>query len=188
MVQETIHKTTDLLEHMAQTIEVFRDFYRPDKEKTAFRISDSVDNALTFISPALKNQSIAVELDVDPDLLATGYPREYIQVLLNVLSNARDALKERKTEKPKIMIKGIAEGNRAVVTITDNAGGIPESIVSNIFDLYVTTKEASGGTGIGLHMSKNIIEKNMHGSLTAHNTDSGAQFRIAVNMPDRGAL
>jgi PAS domain S-box-containing protein len=187
-IQETINKTTDLLEHMAQTIEVFRDFYRPDKEKTAFRISDSVDNALTFISPALKNQSIAVELDVDSGLLATGYPREYIQVLLNVLSNARDALKERKTEKPKIMIKGIAEGNRAVVTITDNAGGIPESIVSNIFDLYVTTKEASGGTGIGLHMSKNIIEKNMHGSLTAHNTDSGAQFRIAVNMPDRGAL
>ena len=188
-IQDTIHKTTDLLEHMAQTIEVFRDFYRPDKEKTVFSISDSVDNALAFISPALKYQSIAVELDVDPDLLATGYPREYIQVLLNVLSNARDALRERNSEKPKIMIKGIAEGNRAVVTISDNAGGIPESIVSSIFDLYVTTKEVSGGTGIGLHMSKNIIEKNMNGSLTAHNTDSGAQFRIAINMPeDRQSL
>ncbi len=187
-IQETIDKTTALLEHMAQTIEVFRDFYRPDKEKTAFRIGDSVDNALAFISPALKYQSIDVELDVDPGLLATGYPREYTQVLLNVLSNARDALIERKTEKPKIVIRGFAEGNRAVVTITDNAGGIPESIVHNIFDLYVTTKEASGGTGIGLHMSKNIIEKNMDGSLTARNTDSGAQFRIAVNMPNRGAL
>jgi PAS domain S-box-containing protein len=183
-IQETIDKTTDLLEHMAQTIEVFRDFYRPDKEKTVFCISDSVDNALAFISPELKNQSIAVELDVDPGLLATGYPREYIQVLLNVLSNARDALRDGKTEKPKIMIKGIAEGNRAVVTIADNAGGIPEPMVNSIFDLYVTTKEASGGTGIGLHMSKNIIEKNMDGSLTAHNTDSGAQFKIALNMPN----
>jgi C4-dicarboxylate-specific signal transduction histidine kinase len=174
---------------MAQTIEVFRDFYRPDKEKTVFSISDSVDNALAFISPALKYQSIAVELDVDPDLLATGYPREYIQVLLNVLSNARDALRERNSEKPKIMIRGMAEGNRAVVMITDNAGGIPEPMVHSIFDLYVTTKEATGGTGIGLHMSKNIIEKNMDGSLTAHNTDSGAQFRIAINMPeDRQSL
>jgi PAS domain S-box-containing protein len=182
-IQETIDKTTDLLEHMAQTIEVFRDFYRPDKEKTVFRISDSVDNALAFISPALKYQSIAVEQEVDPGLLATGYPREYIQVLLNVLSNARDALRERNAEKSKIMIRGFAEGSRAVVTIEDNAGGIPEPMVHSIFDLYVTTKEASGGTGIGLHMSKNIIEKNMGGSLTAHNTDSGAQFTIAVNRP-----
>jgi PAS domain S-box-containing protein len=185
-IQETIDKTTALLEHMAQTIEVFRDFYRPDKEKTAFRICDSVDNALAFISPALKYQSIAVEFDVDPGLLAMGYPREYTQVLLNVLSNARDALIERKTEKPKITIRGIAEGSRAVVTITDNAGGIPESIIHRIFDLYVTTKEATGGTGIGLHMSKNIIEKNMEGSLTACNMDSGAQFRIAVNMLNGG--
>lgn len=182
-IGETFGKTTDLLEHMAQTIEVFRDFYRPDKEKTVFRISDSVENALAFILPALNYQSVAVELDVDPELLAMGYPREYVQVLLNVLSNARDALIERKTEKPKILIRGMAEENRAVVTITDNAGGIPESMVASIFDLYVTTKEASGGTGIGLHMSKNIIEKNMDGSLTAHNTDFGAQFRIAVNMP-----
>jgi PAS domain S-box-containing protein len=180
-IQETIEKTTDLLEHMAHTIEDFRDFYRPDKEKTVFNIRESVDHALSFISPALKNQSVAVELDIDPGLLATGYPREYTQVLLNVLSNARDALIERKPESPKIMIRGVAEENQAVVTITDNAGGIPETIIPRIFDLYVTTKEASGGTGIGLHMSKNIIEKNMDGSLTARNTECGAQFRIAVN-------
>jgi PAS domain S-box-containing protein len=187
-IRETIDKTTSLLEHMGQTIEDFRDFYRPDREKTVFSISDTVNNALAFISPALKYQSIAVEFDVDPGLLVMGYPREYTQVLLNVLSNARDALRERKPDRPKIIIRGFAEGGRAVVTITDNAGGIPESIVHNIFDLYVTTKEASGGTGIGLHMSKNIIEKNMDGSLTARNTDSGAQFRIVVNMPNRGGF
>jgi signal transduction histidine kinase len=112
-----------------------------------------------------------------------GFPREYTQVLLNILSNARDALRERETPHPKILIRVLAEGDRAVVTITDNAGGIPDPVFPRIFDLYVTTKEASGGTGIGLHMSKNIIEKNMQGSLTVHNLDSGAQFRIAVNMP-----
>lgn len=182
-IRETIHATTDLLEHMGQTIEDFRDFYRPDKVKTAFRIRDSVDNALAFVSPALKHEAIAVEVDVDAALMGTGFPREYIQVLLNVLSNARDALRERKTENPTIRIRGFAEENRAVLTITDNAGGIPETLIRSIFDLYVTTKEAAGGTGIGLHMSKNIIEKNMNGSLTAHNIDSGAQFRIAVNQP-----
>ncbi|MGE4544129.1 MAG: transporter substrate-binding domain-containing protein [Pedobacter sp.] len=186
-IQETINTTTDLLEHMAQTIEVFRDFYRPDKEKTVFSINDSVDNALAFISPALKHDSIAVDVDIDPDLLAIGYPREYIQVLLNVLSNAREELIEKKPEDPKITIRGVAEGTQAVVTITDNAGGISDSVIHSIFDLYVTTREAKGGTGIGLHMSKNIIEKNMDGSLTAHNTDSGAQFRIAINMPEWSA-
>lgn len=186
-IRETIDTTMDLLEHMAHTIEDFRDFYRPDKEKTVFSINDSVNKTLAFISPALKHESIAVDVDVVPGLLATGYPREYIQVLLNVLSNARDALIDRKTEEAKITIRGFVEGTRAVVTIIDNAGGIPESVVDSIFDLYVTTKEAKGGTGIGLHMSKNIIEKNMDGSLTAHNTDSGAQFRIAINMPEWSA-
>ena len=186
-IRETIDTTMDLLEHMAHTIEDFRDFYRPDKEKTVFSINDSVNKTLAFISPALKHESIAVDVDVVPGLLATGYPREYIQVLLNVLSNARDALIDRKTEEAKIKIRGFAEGTRAVVTIMDNAGGISESVVGSIFDLYVTTKEAKGGTGIGLHMSKNIIEKNMDGSLTAHNTDSGAQFRIAINMPEWSA-
>jgi PAS domain S-box-containing protein len=187
-IQETIDKTMALLEHMAQTIDVFRDFYRPDKKKTVFCIKESIDKVLAFVSPALKYQSIAVELDLDPGLLATGYPKQYTQVLLNILSNAREAFRERKTKEPMVKIRGFAEGNQAVVTIMDNAGGIPEAIIPRIFDLYVTTKEASGGTGIGLHMSKNIIEKNMHGSLTAENTDDGAQFRIAVNMPETGGF
>jgi PAS domain S-box-containing protein len=187
-INETIEKTMALLEHMAQTIEVFRDFYRPDKKKTVFCINDSIDKVLAIVSPALKYQSIAVELDLDPGLLATGYPKEYSQVLLNILSNARDALRERKTENPRVKIRAYAEGDKAVVTITDNAGGIPESIIHRIFDLYITTKEASGGTGIGLHMSKNIIEKNMGGTLTAENTVCGAQFRIAVNLSENAGM
>jgi signal transduction histidine kinase len=134
----------------------------------------------------LKHESIAVELDVNPGLPAKGFPKEYTQVLLNILSNARDAFRERKTEKPKVKIRAFEEGNKAIVTIADNAGGIPEAIIPRIFDLYITTKEASGGTGIGLHMSKNIIEKNMGGTLTAENTHCGAQFRIAVKMPEAG--
>lgn len=182
-VNETVRRTMDLLDHMVHTIEVFRDFYRPDKERAAFRVKDSIDGALSFIAPALRFQSIEVDLDVDPELSATGFPKEYAQVLLNILTNARDAFRERKTEKPLIKIGAFAEGGKAIVTITDNAGGIPEEIIGKVFDMYFTTREKKGGSGIGLYMSKNIIEKNMGGKLSVLNVDGGARFRIELDMP-----
>ncbi len=87
---------------------------------------------------------------------------------------------ERGVNNPRINIRAFADGDNSVVTITDNAGGIPGECIENIFDLYFTTKESSGGTGIGLYMSKNIIEKNMGGKLTVSNVDDGAQFRIEL--------
>lgn len=185
-VCETVAKATDLVQHMAQTIEVFRDFYRPEKEITAFSIKDSIDKALSFISPALKFHAIKLRLDVDPGLTAIGYPKEYAQVLLNVMTNARDMFVGRKTENPRLEIKAFEEGGKAVVTITDNAGGVPATIIDKVFDLYFTTRESSGGTGVGLYMSKNIIEKNMGGKLSAANVGGGAQFRIELDMSKPG--
>jgi signal transduction histidine kinase len=181
-VDETVGKTLDLVGHMAQTIEVFRDFYRPEKEKTAFSIKDSTDKALLFISPALRFHAIELDLTVDPGLSAIGYPKEYAQVLLNIMTNARDVFMERRTEKPRLEIKAFAEDTKAVVTITDNAGGIPDAIIDKVFDFYFTTRESSGGTGVGLYMSKNIIEKNMAGKLSVVNVDCGAQFRIELDL------
>ncbi|HET6420064.1 MAG TPA: PAS domain S-box protein [Geobacteraceae bacterium] len=183
-VNEMVRRTMDLLDHMVHTIEVFRDFYRPDKERTAFCVKDSIDGALAFIAPALRFQSIEVDLDVDPDLCATGFPKEYSQVLLNILTNARDAFRERKTERPLVKISAFPEGGKAIVTITDNAGGIPGEIIGKIFDMYFTTREKKGGSGIGLYMSKNIIEKNMGGKLSVLNVDGGARFRIELDIPD----
>jgi C4-dicarboxylate-specific signal transduction histidine kinase len=105
-------------------------------------------------------------------------------VLLNILSNAGNAFKERKVDKPALKIEAFRENSKAVVTITDNAGGIPEAILGKIFDLFFTTNESRGGTGIGLYMSKNIIEKNMGGTLRAANVGGGAQFRIELNVPE----
>lgn len=183
-ITETVGKTTALLEHMTHTIGVFRDFYRPDKEKKVFSIKDSINQTLAFIVPALRFHAVAVELDTDSDLLAIGYPKEYAQVLLNILSNAGNAFKERKVDKPALKIEAFRENSKAVVTITDNAGGIPEAILGKIFDLFFTTNESRGGTGIGLYMSKNIIEKNMGGTLRAANVGGGAQFRIELNVPE----
>ncbi|WP_198138256.1 PocR ligand-binding domain-containing protein [Pelobacter propionicus] len=179
-VQTTIDKIMSLLEHMSQTVDVFRGFYRPDKETKLFSIRDAIDQALVFITPVFRYESIAIELDVDGDMTAFGYPKEYAQALLNILANARDVFRKRKTREPRVLLRGVGEGGRSVVTITDNAGGIPEAIIDRIFDVYFTTNEASGGTGIGLYMSRNIVEKNMGGNLSAENVEGGARFRIEL--------
>jgi PAS domain S-box-containing protein len=179
-IVETVDSIMDMVGHMAQTVDVFRNFYRPDKEKSVFLIKDSIDKALTFVTPVLRRYGIEVDLDADPELLAFGYPKEYAQVLLNILANAKDAFMDRVVENPRINVKAFADGDNTVVTITDNAGGVPDLSIESIFDLNFTTKESSGGTGIGLYMSKNIIEKNMGGKLTVSNIDNGAQFRIEL--------
>ena len=182
-IRETVDKTMDLLDHMSQTANVFRDYYKPEKEKRVFGIKETVEEALSFIEPDFRHQNIAVLIDADPELAGHGFPKEFAQVLLIILTNARDAFKERRTEKPRLAIKAFAEGKRAVVTVTDNAGGIAEKAIGKLFDLYFTTKEATGGTGIGLYMAKSIIEKHMKGSLSVTNVDGGAQFRIEVGTP-----
>jgi C4-dicarboxylate-specific signal transduction histidine kinase len=109
-----------------------------------------------------------------------GYPNEFSQVLLNIMINARDAFATQNVADPTITIEIGGEEGRCVVTITDNAGGIPEEIIDKIFDPYFTTKGPDKGTGVGLYMSKTIVEKNMGGTLSACNVDGGAQFRIEV--------
>jgi signal transduction histidine kinase len=179
-VEETVSKIMALLEHMAQTIDVFRDFHQPEKEKTVFHLKDSIDMAVGFIAPALSLHGIAVEVDVDPGLVALGYPKEYAQVLLNLFGNAKNALVERKIKNPRIQVKAFTEDKKAGVTITDNAGGIPGSNIDRIFEPFFTTRKEVGGTGVGLYMSKSIIEKNMGGALSAANVDGGAQFRVEI--------
>jgi C4-dicarboxylate-specific signal transduction histidine kinase len=179
-ILETVDSIMDMVGHMAQTVDVFRNFYRPDKGKSVFLVKDSIEKALSFVTPVFRRFGIEVDIDADARLLAFGYPKEYAQVLLNILANAKDAFIVKSAENPRISIKALADGDNTVVTITDNAGGIPCESIERIFDLYFTTKESSGGTGIGLYMSKNIIEKNMGGKLSVRNSDNGAQFRIEL--------
>jgi signal transduction histidine kinase len=177
----------ELLDHMSQTAEVFRDYYKPEKEKKVFGIRETVEEALSFIEPEFRHRNITVEIDADQGLAGHGYPKEFAQVLLIILTNARDALRERGTDKPLLAIKAFAEGKRVVVEVTDNAGGIPERAIGKLFDLYFTTKEEAGGTGIGLYMAKSIIEKHMKGSLSATNVTGGARFRIEIGTPRHGS-
>ena len=173
-------KSMNSINHMSQTIDDFRNFFKPDKKQVEFSIHDLVAKTVALVEDSFKNQQISIDLRVSDNPSFIGFPNEYSQVLLNILTNARDALLERRPHDAKVTISIGMEGGKAVVTIADNAGGIAEEILGKIFDPYFTTKGPDKGTGVGLFMSKTIIEKSMNGRLTARNTAEGAEFRIEV--------
>ena len=175
-----IAKAMEIIQHMSQTISVFQDYLKPNKEKTLFSVSQIVATTVSLIEENFENQAIRVEILSSGDPQIDGFPNEYGQVLLNLLVNARDAFLERGVSDAQITVSSWVEKGRSVTTVTDNAGGIGEEILDKIFDAYFTTKELGKGTGVGLFMSKNIIERNMGGRLSVRNVNGGAEFKIEV--------
>jgi PAS domain S-box-containing protein len=176
---ENVGGSMKLIHHMSQTIDDFRNYFKPDKEKVEFKVRDIVANTLSLLEGSFQDPRIAVEIHAKADPVICGYPNEFSQVFLNILINAKDVLTERETDNPKVTITISSEDDCAVVAIADNAGGIPEEIIEKIFDPYFSTKGVQG-TGIGLFMSKTIVEKNMGGRLEVRNKDNGAEFRIEI--------
>jgi|GEM_PF-1690433 len=179
-IHRDINEALEVLLQMSRTIDDFRNFFRPDKEKRGFLISDAVNRAMSLVSATLKSCNIQVEIITDDDVTAIGFQNEYSQVLLNIISNSCDACIEHSVADPRIFIRITQENERSVLYIRDNCGGIPDDVISKIFDPYFTTRGPDKGTGIGLYMSKMIIEQNMGGHLTANNVAGGAEFRIEV--------
>jgi PAS domain S-box-containing protein len=178
-VLKSSRKSMELVNHLSKTIDDFRSFLKVDKKKVPFKVSETIASSLSLLAGRLKDEQIAVACDVQDDTVTiTGYRNEFVQVLLNILNNAGDAFAERKVMEPSIHIGVAREDDRALVTITDNAGGIQEEVMDKIFDPYFTTKNDHQGSGIGLFMSKTIIERRLGGQLTVRNVESGAQFSI----------
>ena len=175
-----IGKAMDVIMHMSRTIDDFRNFFRKDKQKVVFSVDATVNRALTFVSAALASQNVKVEVETDTSVTINGYENEYAQVLLNILSNTRETCIERSVAEPVIHIRIFEENARSVVCIRDNCGGITDDVLPRIFDPYFTTRSPDKGTGIGLYMSKVIIEQNMGGHLSAHNSKNGVELRIEV--------
>ena len=178
-LDETTKNAMIQINHMSQTIDDFRNFFKPDKEKTDFSVNKAIQQAITLIEEIFKYDHVDIVTQIHCEELINGYPNEFSQVILNILQNAHDAFVERKVKEGRITITTSNENDRVVVTIADNGGGIPDEIIGQIFEPYFSTKGLQG-TGIGLYMSKSIIEKNMGGSLTVRNTAEGAEFRIEV--------
>jgi two-component system, NtrC family, C4-dicarboxylate transport sensor histidine kinase DctB len=180
-LRESVAKFMKVLSHMSRTIDDFRDFFKPDREKVPFSVPEVVQRTLSLIEESFKQLQITISVKVAGEPVINGHPNEFSQVILNILFNARDAFLARRLDRARtIAIEIFSQGEKSVVTIADNAGGIPEEILGKIFDPYFTTRGPEQGTGIGLYMSKIIIEKNIPGRLSVHNTAEGAEFRIEV--------
>ena len=182
MINETVKDSNKLIGFMSNTIDDFRNFFKPDKQKVDFYIEDACDEALTLVDASIKNFDITLIKDVKQNSLIIGHKREFAQVMLNLISNAKDALVQRNSSNPFIKITIDFIDEQVLINVEDNAGGIKEAYISSIFDPYFTTKESLKGSGLGLYMSKMIIEKNMGGELKFENIKEGALFTIALKV------
>ncbi|MDD5305785.1 MAG: response regulator [Deltaproteobacteria bacterium] len=180
LLDKSVSRSMELIGHMSRTIDDFRNYFRPDKEKAEFNVRAAIAMTLSLIEAGFRNQHIGLEVVANDDPVIYGHKNEFAQVLLNILNNARDAVAERGIDAPRVTVTVGTEEGHVVVTVADNAGGVPEEIMGKIFDPYFTTKGPQAGTGVGLFMSKAIIEKNMGGRLTVRNIADGAEFRIEV--------
>ncbi|QOY52269.1 c-type heme family protein [Candidatus Sulfurimonas baltica] len=174
---EHINEQTQYLSH---TIDDFRNFFKPDKAKEKVLIQDVMEECLGVIGKSLENSNINIEKNYTCKTPVEIYARELIQVYINILKNAKEALAEQKIEEANIIINIYEDKNSVICEIKDNANGIKDEIIEKIFDPYFTTKGVHSGTGIGLYMSKIMIEQHLKGTISAVNIKNGVCFSIAI--------
>jgi PAS domain S-box-containing protein len=179
-IDEFVSKNMNTISFMSKTIDDFRNFFRIDKSKKDFEVRLAIDEVLNIQNAQLKNYNITMSINGD-DFVLSGFKSEFQQVVMNIISNSKDALISNKVIEPKIDIN-ISDNK---ISIKDNGQGIGIDIIDRIFEPYFTTKEQGKGTGIGLYMSKMIIEKNMNGKIYVSNVDDGAMFTL--DFTNKGA-
>ena len=168
--------------YLSETIDVFRNYIKEEKELKEVILQERIDISLNIVGTTLKNKHINLinEINYNKPIKINLILGELSQVLMNILNNAKDILLERNIKYPWIKIGLKQVNDKAVITIEDNGGGIPEDILPKIFDPYFTTKHQSQGTGLGLHMSYKIITESLKGELYAKNGKDGAKFFIEL--------
>lgn len=187
---ENMKTINDTVQYLSKTIDDFRTFFIPNKEKKQFNVNKILEKAFSLVSSQFKNKNIHIIKNID-SLDIFGFENEFLQVVINILNNSRDALEKNNTIKEKyIFIDVYKKDDYITISIKDNAEGIEEEIINKIFDPYFTTKHQSQGTGIGLYMSEEIIQKHMNGEITVknevfnyHNKEyKGALFNIKLPL------
>lgn len=186
-IRSAVRQSMGLIELMSNTVDDFRNFLKPSKEKKKFNVLKAINEVFNLFSDQLKKSGIDIKIEaqIDYELYTYGYNNEFKQVILNLINNSRDAINTARYSNPDykgriiVEIKPNEVKNMLLILIKDNGGGIENSVLETLFDPYITTK-GEKGTGIGLHMSKAIIEDNMNGKIVASNKDGGAEFVIEL--------
>ena len=182
-IEETIKLTSNITEQsqfLSTTIDDFREFFRPKREKKETNFNEIVQSVLNIIEIPIKTRNIQIIKNLNAKNNFNTYPNEVKQVVLNLIKNAEDALTENDCEDPYIKISTYELEDKNILEVEDNGGGIPEKIKEKIFEPYFSTKMQKDGTGLGLYMSKSIIEEHCNGKLTFFNSDEGAIFKIIL--------
>jgi len=173
----------EYVQYLSSTTDDFKDFFNPNKSKELTALSTPIENALNIVQHAMKKNNIEISTDFHAQTEFMMYPNEITQVLLNLLKNSEDNFKEKRIQNPKIVIATLLNEEHAVIRIYDNGGGIPADIAKHIFEPYFSTKNDTLGTGLGLYMSKMIMEEHHNATLSMQNQNQGVTFELSFKVP-----
>jgi len=186
--KQTVEETNDALEHisdtiiyLSDTIDDFQSFFKPNKQQELKNICELVERGTNFAKPRLNVANIKLLYSCDKEIHILTYPNEFAQVIINIINNAIDVLLERKVAEPTIKVSIVQGSQNIEIAISDNAGGIDMENSSKIFEPYFSTK-GKNGTGLGLYMSKMIIENELGGLLEVQNNSEGAVFVLTIPL------
>lgn len=178
-LRENTESMLEQTKYLSQTIEDFRDFFRPNKEKEKTTCKKVLDESLKIMGKALENNEIEFYIKEKSNIEVMVYSRELLQVYLNILKNAKEALVQNRKENRQIEVNIFTLNDKTLrTTICDNAGGVSENIIDKLFEPYFSTKDEKAGTGLGLYMCKTIVEKHFNGEIGVYNGKEGACFYV----------
>lgn len=184
----SIDKSRKLISRMSETIDDFRDFLKPDQMMEFFSLNRSLKDVLDLMEDSMRTSGVTVTQELKEEYTVFGYPSQLSQVLFNLLRNALDALLEVDDRQRTIHIEGAAEvcggAKRVVLTLCDTGGGIDPAVIHRVFEPYVTTKQQKEGTGLGLYISRLIVENTMKGTLSLENTEQGLCATVTLPLSD----
>lgn len=181
-IRDELNKILFKTNYLSETIDTFRNYMREKKEKKVIKVQDRIDLALNICKSVLDDNYIKLEksINYNKKIEVEIVVGELVQVLINIINNAKDILIEKNIKEPWIKIELNIIKNNVVISIEDNGGGIPEDIMPRIFEQYFTTKSEDMGTGLGLHMSYEIMTQSLGGKLYVKNSENGAKFYIEL--------
>lgn len=179
-IRDTTESILEQTRYLSQTIDDFRNFFKPNKEKEIISPKDIIDETLKIMDKSLENNAINFELEVVDNEKVQVYSRELLQVFINIIKNAKEALVSNNIENKKIKVTIFKKNDMIRTRISDNACGIDEKLIEKIFDPYFSTKDEKSGTGLGLYMCKTIVNKHLNGEIGVYNWNNGACFYVDI--------
>lgn len=181
---KALEQIASQIELMSHTIDDFRNFFKKDKQVEPIAVDQLIGDVTELVTSSLRNNHIDFDVQCEKGLIIEIYPNELKQVVLNIVNNAKDAIKSKKPPRKYVLLQAIRQDDMCRIRICDSGGGIDDGIIERIFEPYFTTKFESQGTGIGLYLAQTIIEKNLGGSIRAYNENDGACFEIDLALSD----